>query len=140
MTGLGTSTNQSQAVINLRAYMNPIGATQQALVNYSSLDTLVASASAVLTGWVGPGTSDYEFDLATMFPAYAAPIFCCIIETTNPGIGFSIGTSNISNKCGVGPNGFFVFTGDASTALPSVWVDNDSLTDTVYLSFIIMTQ
>lgn len=141
MSGLGSNVEATQAVISLRAYMNPTGPTQQAILNFTSADSFTADASAVLTKSVAAATSNSSFNLATLFNVYDAPVLVAITETTNPGLGFKITTaSNASGKCGVAANGTWLYLADAVTALPTVYIDNADATETLYFQIAVMTQ
>ncbi len=128
---LGSSVATSQAVISLRSYMNPQGATQQTIANYASANDVVAAAGDTGTVVIANGTTDNELDLAAMFPAMTGPIFVVIQEVTNPGVGFLWGTAAGDVTQSVGANGFVAWTADGTTALESIFVDNPDADDIV---------
>ena len=139
MTAIGTSVQATQAVISLRAYMNPQGPTQQALINSETPDAFTAATSAALTLTVATSTTT-AFNLATLFAAYTAPVFVSITDISSPGLGFTITTSDdASGNMGVAPNFWFAWMADGSTALPTVHITNPSSTQKLYVQVGVMS-
>jgi hypothetical protein len=134
LTAIGTNVAAQQAVISLRSYFAPQGPTQQAILNSTTPDSFTADAAEVHTVSVPPSTTDQSFDLATLFPTMTAPVFCGIVDVSNPGIGFKITTVSGSGRVGVAPNFWWAYMGDGTTALPTVYISNASSTQTLYLS------
>jgi hypothetical protein len=140
MTAIGANVAAAQAVISLRSYFNPLGPTQQSLLNSSTPDAFTADVAEVHTVTVAASTSNASFALATLFPAITAPVFLYVVDVSNPGIGFKITTSSGTGKMGVAPNFWFAYMADGATALPTIYIDNPSSTQTLYLSIGALSQ
>lgn len=137
--GIGTITPNTQAVISLRSYLNPQGATQQSLLNYATPDAFTAASGASLLIQVPALTTDYEVDLAALFAAYTAPLFVYLYDATTPGIGFRWSTVLAGQKQTVGPGKWLAWMADGATALESLFVDNPS-TNILCLSVGVMSN
>jgi len=143
MTGLAANVTSTQAVISLRSYLTPIGATQTSILNYTSADGLTAAAGATLTLTFAASATNQEINLGSLFAAYTAPIFVSIADITNPGVGFHIYTGaggGTFTKMQVGANGWLAWLADGATALNPVYVDNVSSSSELVLSIGVMTQ
>ena len=136
---IGTITPNTQAVVSLRSYLNPVGATQTALLNYSSPDAFTAAAGASLLVKVPALTNNFLVDLAALFAAYTGPIFVALYDSTSPGVGYSWSTVSAGQKQTVGPGKWLAWMADGATALVPLYIDNTS-TNILCLSISIMSN
>jgi len=68
------------------------------------------------------------FNLATLFPTPVAPVIIAIQDITSPGVGFQITTVSGSGKTDVSAGGVFLWMPKNILTLPTVFIDNTSLT------------
>lgn len=121
-----------QLVLSMRSYWNPQGPTQRTLLNYSSADALTAQGANATNVNVPINTVGFKIDFSQLFPALVLPLFVYVTEVTEPaGIGFlyyfTTGASS-GAKQAVGPDGFFSWIGNGTTAPNPIYIDNPSLT------------
>lgn len=140
MSGLGTGVTATQAVISLRSYMTPQGPTQTTLVNTTTPDSFTADAADTITRSIAASATNQSFNLATLFPACTAPVFVCIADVSSPGVGFAITTVSGSGKMGIMASYWMAYMANGTTALPTVYIDNPSSTQSLILQISVMTQ
>lgn len=133
---LGSTVTTLPAFIYLNAYLGAADASSQNIIQYQSASSLTAGVTTVSTQQIAASATNSSFNLATIFSTAAVgPLFVCVSDITNPGIGFYITTVSGSGKISIGVNGFFAWIASSALALPTVYIDNPSSTSVLNLSF-----
>ncbi len=133
MTAIGSNVAATQAVISLRSYLNPIGPSNQSILNWSTADNFTADAAFVLPLTVATSTTS-TFNLATLLAACTAPVFVSVTDVSNPGLAFTMTIGASGATIGVAKNSWIAWTADGTTALPTITVTNPSSTQELVIS------
>lgn len=122
----------NQLVLIQESYWGPTGPTQRTGLNYRSGDSLTAQTQNSTVLQIPAATTGQQINFATLFPTSLLPLFAYVTEVTSPlPLGFKFYThtgSTSGEKIPVGPNGFFSWIGDGTTAPVPIYVDNAGAT------------
>lgn len=138
MAAVGSLVTTQPSYIGLQAFVGPSDAAHQTLVNYATAASFAVAIGNAITRQVPVSTPNFSLPLLTLFPDCQAPQFVCIMDITNPGVGFNFSTVTATGKFAVQPGGFVCYT--ANTALTNLFVDNTSATSILVLEIAVMSN
>ncbi len=129
-----TTVASSNCQINLTAYIGAGDGTRVNLIQYISASSLTGTVVNIQTKQVAANTSNVSYDLSLMFPSPITPVIITIQDVTSPGVGFQITTVSGSGKTDVSAGGVFLWMPKNTLTLPTVYIDNTSLTSVLDLN------